>query len=107
MKIIITGSLGNISKPLAQELVQKGHAVTVISSNPDKQKDIEAMGATAAIGSVEDVSFLAKTFTGADAVYTMLPPFKFEENPISMPGKKHAGLQAITLRRFSNRALKR
>ena len=81
MKIIITGSLGHISKPLATELVQKGHAVTVISSSPDKQKDIEAIGATAAIGSIEDVSFLAKTFTGADAVYTMLPPFKFQENP--------------------------
>jgi len=81
MKIIITGSLGHISKPLAKELVQKGHAVTVISSNPDKQKDIEATGAIAAIGSIEDISFLAKTFTGADAVYNMLPPFKFEENP--------------------------
>jgi len=81
MKIIITGSLGHISKPLAKELVEKGHAVTVISSNPDKQKDIEALGLTAAIGSVEDISFLAKTFTGANAVYTMLPPFKFNENP--------------------------
>ena len=81
MKIIITGSLGHISKPLAQELVKKGHSVTVISSNPGKQKDIEAIGATAAIGSIEDISFLAKTFTGADAVYTMLPPFKFQENP--------------------------
>jgi len=81
MKIIITGSLGHISKPLAKQLVEKGHAVSIISSNPDKQKDIEAMGATAAIGSIEDVSFLTKTFTDADAVYTMLPPFKFEENP--------------------------
>lgn len=36
MKIIITGSLGHISKPLTEELVQKGHAVTVISSNPEK-----------------------------------------------------------------------
>ena len=45
MKIIITGSLGHISKPLAKELVEKGHAVTVISSNPDKQTAIEAMGA--------------------------------------------------------------
>ena len=81
MKIIITGSLGHISKPLATGLVQKGHAVTVISSNPDKQKDIEAIGAKAAIGSIEDVNFLSTTFTGADAVYTMLPPFKFQENP--------------------------
>jgi uncharacterized protein YbjT (DUF2867 family) len=72
MKIIVTGSLGNISKPLTKELVQKGHHVTVISSNQEKQKDIEALGATAAIGTMEDADFLAKTFTGADAVYTMV-----------------------------------
>jgi uncharacterized protein YbjT (DUF2867 family) len=81
MKIILTGSLGNISKPLVKELIGKGHAVSVISSSPDRQKDIEAMGAKAVIGSIEDVGFLTKAFTGADAVYTMMPPFKFEENP--------------------------
>jgi uncharacterized protein YbjT (DUF2867 family) len=81
MKIVITGSLGHISKPLAKELIQKGHSVIVVSSNANKQKDIEAIGAKAAIGSIDDVAFLTKTFTGADAVYTMLPPFKFEENP--------------------------
>ncbi len=41
MKVIVTGSLGNISKPLAIELVQKGHTVTIISSKPEKQIDIE------------------------------------------------------------------
>ncbi|GAA4496487.1 NmrA family NAD(P)-binding protein [Hymenobacter ginsengisoli] len=74
MKIIVTGSLGNISKPLATELVQQGHAVTVISSQPDRQPAIEALGATAAIGSLDDADFLAATFAGADAVYTMVPP---------------------------------
>jgi uncharacterized protein YbjT (DUF2867 family) len=74
MKITLTGSLGNISKPLAQELVEKGHSVTVISSKPERQKDIEAMGAKAAIGSVEDVEFLTAAFTGADVVYCMEPP---------------------------------
>ena len=77
MKLVITGSLGNISSPLTKELVQKGHSVTVISSKPEKQKDIEALGAAAAIGSVEDLNFLAATFTGADAVYTMMPPPNF------------------------------
>ncbi|HMI61537.1 MAG TPA: NAD(P)H-binding protein, partial [Puia sp.] len=33
--------------------------------------------ATAAIGSVEDADFLTATFTGADAVYTMVPPANF------------------------------
>ena len=74
MKIILTGSLGNISKPLAIELVQKGHSVTVISSKPDKQPEIEALGATAAIGSVDDVVFLTAVLTGADAAYLMVPP---------------------------------
>lgn len=74
MKIIVTGSLGNIGKPLAAELIAKGHSVTVISSNPEKQKDIEAMGATAAIGSLEDVDFLTATFAGADALFAMEPP---------------------------------
>ncbi|NMF63459.1 NmrA family NAD(P)-binding protein [Brasilonema octagenarum] len=74
MKVVVTGSLGNISKPLAEELVQKGHTVTVISSKPEKQKDIEALGATAAIGSLEDADFLVSTFTEANAVYAMIPP---------------------------------
>ncbi len=58
MKIIITGSLGNISKPLSQELVAKRHDVTIISSKADRQQEIEALGAKAAVGSVEDVGFL-------------------------------------------------
>ncbi len=74
MKIIVTGSLGNISAPLAQELVAHGHAVTVISSQAGKQAAIEALGATAAIGSLEDAAFLATTFAGAGAVYAMVPP---------------------------------
>ncbi len=74
MKYIITGSLGNISKPLAERLIAAGHSVTVISSSAGKTAQIEAIGAQAAIGSVEDVPFLIKTFTGADAVYTMVPP---------------------------------
>lgn len=74
MKIVVTGSLGHISKPLATKLVQLGHEVIVISSKPDKQFEIEALGANAAIGSVKDVDFLTATFTGADAVYCMEPP---------------------------------
>ena len=71
MKIIVTGSLGNISKPLTEELVQKGHTVTVISSKSERQKDIEAIGAKAAIGTMEDANFLTATFKGADVVYVM------------------------------------
>ncbi len=81
MKIIVTGSLGNVGQPLTQNLVQKGHTPTVISSNAERQKDIEALGATAAIGSVEDADFLSDTFSGADAVFAMIPPNFKEPDP--------------------------
>jgi uncharacterized protein YbjT (DUF2867 family) len=74
MKIIITGSLGNISRPLAQKLIAAGHTVGVVSSKPDKAAKIEALGASALIGSVEDGQFITAAFKGADAVYTMIPP---------------------------------
>jgi uncharacterized protein YbjT (DUF2867 family) len=74
MKITVTGSLGNISRPLVQTLVAAGHEVTVISSKEEKAAEIKGLGAKPAIGSVEDVAFLTKAFTGADAVYTMVPP---------------------------------
>lgn len=75
MKITVTGSLGYISTPLIQKLVEKGHSVTVISSKVERQKDIEILGAAAAIGVMEDVDFLIRTFKGADAVYCMLAPY--------------------------------
>ncbi|RZJ51447.1 MAG: NAD-dependent epimerase/dehydratase family protein [Flavobacterium sp.] len=74
MKIILTGSLGNIGKPLANNLVKAGHDVTVISSNADRKEAIEKIGAKAAVGSVSDAAFLTETFAGADALFAMTPP---------------------------------
>jgi len=74
MKYVVTGSLGNISKPLAEKLVEAGHTVTIISSDPKKIDKIQSLGAKPAIGTLEDVDFLTRTFIGADAVYTMVPP---------------------------------
>ncbi|SEW36816.1 NmrA family NAD(P)-binding protein [Chitinophaga arvensicola] len=73
MKIVLTGSLGNISKPLTALLVKEGHQVTLISTDAGKRSQIAAMGAQPAIGSIQDPSFLVKTFTGADLVYCMNP----------------------------------
>jgi uncharacterized protein YbjT (DUF2867 family) len=74
MKITLTGSLGNISKPLAEILLKNGHEVTVISSDAKKINAIEALGAKAAIGLVSDIAFLTEACKGADAIYTMVPP---------------------------------
>lgn len=82
MKIIVTGSLGNISQPLTATLIARGHQVTVVSSDAKKQTAIEALGASAAIGSIADVDFLTNTFKGADAVYAMIP-LSFTEPDLS------------------------
>ncbi|HEX5168640.1 MAG TPA: NmrA family NAD(P)-binding protein [Cyclobacteriaceae bacterium] len=74
MKYVITGSIGNISLPVTNALLNEGHDITVITSKQEKAKAIESLGAKAAVGSVEDVNFLTKTFAGANAVYTMIPP---------------------------------
>ncbi|KPH12394.1 NAD(P)H-binding protein [Chryseobacterium sp. ERMR1:04] len=93
MKIIITGSLGNVAKPLAQQLIAEGHDITVISSNESKKSEIESLGAKAAIGSITDVDFLVTSFENADAVFLMTPPnmggVNIVENTINV-GKNYA-----------------
>lgn len=84
MNIVITGSLGHISKPLTKALVAKGHSVSVITSKAEKQQEIEAIGAKAAVGSLQDIEFLTATFTGADIVYLMEPPINFFDANIDM-----------------------
>lgn len=84
MNIVLTGSVGRISKPLAELLIQKGHSVTIISSKAARQAEIEAIGAKAAIGSIDDAAFLSTAFKGADIVYLMEPPFNFFDKDIDM-----------------------
>lgn len=73
-KYVITGSLGNISKPIVEGLLANGNKVSVITSNADREKEIQALGATPLKGDVFDSAFLENAFAGADAVYTMIPP---------------------------------
>jgi uncharacterized protein YbjT (DUF2867 family) len=80
MKYVLLGSLGNISKPLAEQLIAAGHEVTVISSNPARKEQITDLGAKPAIGKVEDTGFLTQTFTGADAVFALIPPVHETDN---------------------------
>ena len=86
MNVTITGSLGHIGRPLTQELVKKGHSVTVISSNAEKQPAIKSLGAISAIGSLEDVDFIASSFSNADVVYCMVPPANYFDHNLDLLG---------------------
>ncbi|SFC67578.1 Uncharacterized conserved protein YbjT, contains NAD(P)-binding and DUF2867 domains [Flexibacter flexilis DSM 6793] len=96
MKIVVTGSLGNIGQHLVKNLLASGNNVTVISSNKDRQAAIEQLGVKAAVGSITDTAFLAQVFAGADAVFAMTPPNMGGQNIIANTtnaGKSYA--QAI------------
>lgn len=74
MKYVLTGSTGNITKPLAGQLIAEGHDVTIISNNESRKEEIEKLGAKAVFGNLLDAAFLTEAFSGADAVYLMIPP---------------------------------
>jgi uncharacterized protein YbjT (DUF2867 family) len=74
MKFVVTGSAGNVSKPLTELLLQAGHDVSVVSRNSKNISGLIDHGAKAAVGDMGDLAFLKSTFTGADGVYLMLPP---------------------------------
>jgi nucleoside-diphosphate-sugar epimerase len=73
-KYVITGSIGHISKPVIEGLVKAGKEVKVITSSQDRVREIEASGAKALVGKVQDLAFLKKVFSEAEVVYTMIPP---------------------------------
>lgn len=85
MKITLTGSLGRIGTPLTQILIKEGHHVTVISSTPARRNEIAELGAVATIGKLQDIDFLASSFTGADVVYTLTPPANYFDHDLDLP----------------------
>ncbi|WP_460684827.1 NmrA family NAD(P)-binding protein [Niabella aquatica] len=94
MRIAITGSLGHIGRPLCQLLIENGHLVIVISSNAEKRYEIEKLGATPSIGSLEDIAFMKIAFAGADAAFCMIPPSYTQPDQIAYYKKLGANYKA-------------
>ncbi|MFC6176434.1 SDR family oxidoreductase [Companilactobacillus huachuanensis] len=82
MKITLLGSLGHINGYVIPELVKQGHQVTVVSHSDKRKKEIEDLGAKAAIGSMQDVEFLTSAFNDADEIYLMISGANQDEDMI-------------------------
>ncbi|MFN5308757.1 MAG: NmrA family NAD(P)-binding protein [Candidatus Kapaibacterium sp.] len=74
MNYVITGSLGNISKPIVEGLLSAGHTVSVLTRSEETAAQIKALGATPFVGDMEQSDFVQSAFANADVVYTMIPP---------------------------------
>ncbi|HEX6562310.1 MAG TPA: NmrA family NAD(P)-binding protein [Nitrososphaera sp.] len=70
----VVGASGNTGRIVAEQLLASGKKVRAIGRNADHLKSLVDKGAEPFVASVEDESALTKAFTGARAVYSMIPP---------------------------------
>lgn len=71
---VIVGATGNTGNVIAKNLLQHGETVRVIGRDAARLKALTDQGAEAFIGSADDAAAMTRAFTGATAVYTMIPP---------------------------------
>lgn len=86
---VITGASGNTGSAVAEALLAKGGKVRVIGRTPSKLEKFAQRGAEAAIVDIADpdATDLIKAFSGAQAVYAMIPP-----DPASSDGLAYSGV---------------
>ncbi|MGH9407595.1 MAG: NmrA family NAD(P)-binding protein [Terriglobia bacterium] len=70
----ITGASGNTGHVIAQRLLAAGQKVRAIGRDAGHLSPLAEKGAEVVIADVTDASALRKAFSGAKAVYVMIPP---------------------------------
>ena len=71
---VITGATGNTGKIIADKLLAARQKVRVVGRSAEKLQLFVAKGAEAFVGSADDAEAMTRAFTGAKAVYAMIPP---------------------------------
>ncbi len=72
--IAVMGATGHTGRLISERLLKGGSAVRALGRSADRLAGLVADGAEAAMGEAADADFLTGAFTGADAVYTLIPP---------------------------------
>jgi len=69
MKYFVTGATGFVGNVLARKLREQGHEVHASARNPDKAKELQAIGVKLFKGDVTDKESMREAMTGVDGVY--------------------------------------
>src|ERR1043166_5595633 len=83
---VITGATGNTGSVVADKLLAGGQKVRVIGRDAKRLERFTRKGAEAFTADVTDANALTRAFSGATAVYAMIPP-----NSTSSDVRKYQG----------------
>jgi uncharacterized protein YbjT (DUF2867 family) len=72
--ITVMGASGNVGGRVSELLLGSGERIRALGRSAAKLAGLKNKGAEVATGDVRDALFLTNAFSGADAVYTLLPP---------------------------------
>ena len=71
---VVLGATGNTGSVVAKTLLERSQKVRVVSRSKERLAGLVILGAEAFEANLMDSGALAKAFTGARAVYSLLPP---------------------------------
>jgi uncharacterized protein YbjT (DUF2867 family) len=71
---VVTGATGNTGGVTADTLLARGEKVRAVGRDPKRLERFKQKGAEAFVADVSDAAALAQAFSGAKAVYAMIPP---------------------------------
>jgi NAD(P)H dehydrogenase (quinone) len=72
--IAITGATGNIGSKIALDLLSRGERSDALPGGADKLKMLAGKGADTTVVDLSDPGATTKAFSGAEAVFVMIPP---------------------------------
>jgi putative NADH-flavin reductase len=83
MKVVLYGATGKAGSRILQELLKRGHHVSAVTRDPKKLAPAE--GLVIVTGDLSDVSSIAKTIEGVDAVMSAYaPPFDHTDDLVEV-----------------------
>ena len=79
---IILGGTGNVGSAVVKELLANNDKVLAITHSQDKVKEIEALGAEAAVADVKETNALRDIFSRGKRLFLLNPPASFSTDTV-------------------------
>jgi uncharacterized protein YbjT (DUF2867 family) len=76
----VTGMTGQVGAAVADHLLKDGAEVRAVVRNPEKAAGWKARGCELSVADINDAASLTSAFTGAEAVFLVIPPL-FDPTP--------------------------